>query len=231
MKSIKKIHKKDIFNARFVQNAKFSGVFEFPSLEKPKKIIIPKDTIPFSCRGQTKDFSEFIQFYEHDFRFSDFLINPESYISELKNFPGIITPDCSLYRNMPLNIQIYNTYVNRALGSYLQTQGFYVIPNVRWGDERSYSTCMFSEKFAFSGLPKQSILSVGTYGCIQGKENKYYFREGLRMMLDELNPHIVLVYGSMPADVFHGLHKKTKFIQYMDWISKKKRRYNHGNRN
>ncbi|MBE8953698.1 MAG: DUF4417 domain-containing protein [Quinella sp. 1Q7] len=87
-----------------------------------------------------------------------------------------------------LLVQMANVYRNRAIGHCLQKNGAYVITNVRWGDERSYSTefllengekvCL-TEKFAFLGAPKKSIISIGTYGCVQSKENKYYFREGL----------------------------------------------------
>lgn len=41
-------------------------------------------------------------------------------------------------------------------------------------------------------------------------------------MLDELEPAIVLVYGGMPDDVFKEFQGRTKFIQFTDWISKKK---------
>ena len=96
-------------------------------------------------------------------------------------------------------MQILNVYRNRAIGHSLQKQGAYVITNVRWGDERSYTTDVLPEKFAFLGAPKNSVVSVGTYGCVQSKENKYYFREGLEAILDELTPEVVLVYGSMPT--------------------------------
>lgn len=73
-----------------------------------------------------------------------------------------------------------------------------------------------------SELPKHSIVSIGTYGCIQSKENKHYFKEGLRAMLEELEPEIVLVYGGMPDEVSKDFKDKTRFIQFPDWISKKK---------
>ena len=135
-------------------------------------------------------------------------------------FPAVVTPDNSLYRDAPLLVQMANLYRNRAIGHYLQKQGAYVITNVRWGDERSYTTEVLPEKFAFLGAPKKSIVSVGTYGCIQGKENKFYFRKGLEAMLDELMPEVVLVYGRMPDSIFCGLKHKTNFVNYPDWISK-----------
>ncbi len=212
----------DGFRADLVRTAEFAGVLEIPAIKAPKDFIIPKDTIPFSLRGQTKDHSEFVVFYEHDIKFADILTATDDYLDELMAFPGVISPDCSLYRDMPLVLQITNTYMNRAVGHYLQSKGIYVIPNVRWGDERTYTTCVLPEKVAFVGLPKHSIVSIGTYGCIQSRENKHYFKEGLRAMLEELQPEIVLVYGGMPEEIFKEFEGKTKFIQYPDWISKKK---------
>ena len=212
----------DGFRADLVKNATFDGLLEIPSIKKNEAMTIPKDTIPFSLMNQTKDYSEFVIFYEHDIKFADLLLATDEYIDQLSNFQGVISPDCSLYRDMPLVLQIANTYMSRAIGHYLQQQGIYVIPNVRWGDERSYTTCELPEKFAFLGLPKHSIVSIGTYGCIQSKINKYYFKEGLRAMLEELEPEVVLGYGSMPESIFGEFKNKTNFIQYNDWIKKKK---------
>jgi hypothetical protein len=172
--------------------------------------------------NRSKDYSEFVVFYEHDAKFADIIKSTDTYLSELKKFPGVISPDCSLYRDMPLTLQIANTYMNHAIGHYLQMHGIYVIPNVRWGDERSYTTSVLPEKFAFIGIPKHSVVSIGTYGCVQSRENKRYFREGLISMLEELEPEYVLVYGSMPDEIFADLLGRTTFVQYKDWISKKK---------
>jgi len=212
----------DGFRSDLVRSAVFKGVFEIPYINPPRKIILPKDTIPFSLMGRTKDHSEFVVFYEHDIKFADILTATDEFLDELRKFPGVISPDCSLYRDMPLGLQIANTYMNRAIGHYLQSQGIYVIPNVRWGDERSYTTSVLPEKFAFVGIPKHSIVSIGTYGCIQGHENKRYFREGLIEMLDELEPEYVLIYGSMPDEIFADLKDRSTFIPYKDWISKMK---------
>ena len=212
----------DGFRSDLVRSATFHGIFEIPGIKKPRNLIVPKDTIPFSQRDKSKYHSEFIVFYEHDIRFADILLATDEYLDDLRSFSGVVSPDCSLYRDMPLVLQIANTYMNRAVGHYLQSQGLYVIPNIRWGDERSYTTCIFPEKFAFAGIEKHGIVSVGTYGCIQSRENKHYFREGLRAMLDELEPAIVLVYGGMPETIFGEFSGRTRFVHYPDWISKKK---------
>ncbi len=212
----------DGFNAELVETAFFDGILEIPRLERPEKIIIPTGMVPFSARNRSKDNSEHVVFYEHDIEFADVLRNPDKYINDLNRFPGVVTLDCSLYIDMPLSAQIGNVYRSRAIGHYFQKNGLYVIPNVRWGDERSYTTIELPEKFAFLGLPKGSIVSVGTYGCVKSKEERFQFRSGLIEMLNELEPIIVLVYGAMPNDVFEGLRDKTRFINYSDWTSTKK---------
>lgn len=224
MKSYQRIISDDGYNSELAKNAKFSGIFDFPAIKPNKELIIPKRFTPYSRRKSEKVKDSFIMFFELDKKFVDFIICIKKYIKEILPYKGIITPDCSLYRNMPLALQIANTYINRLVGHYLQEIGMYVIPHVRWGDERSYTTILFNEKFAFIGLPKNSILSISTYGCIQGKENKYYFKEGLKNMLLELTPKIVLVYGQMPDSVFNEFEDQTKFIHYGDYIASKRRK-------
>lgn len=222
-----KINADDGFNPELAENAKFSPIYEMPVIYPPKEIIIPKALIPFSKRKHTNSFSEFIHFYEYDWKYGDFVRNPKKYIEDIKKYPGAIGSDCSLYTDSPLPIQIANTYRNRLIEHFLQENGIYVIPNVRWGEGQSFRNTLFMNKFAFDGLPKNSILSVGTYGCIQGKENRQIFKEGLESMLDELNPKVVLVYGRMPDNIFTEFKHRTQFINYPDWISEKKRTGSH----
>lgn len=210
------------FRISLVETAFFDGVFEIPHIDAPKEIIIPEGMVPFSKREQSRGYNDFVCFYERDINFREILTNTEEYVEDLKRFPGIITPDCSLYIDAPLCIQIADIYLNRAIGYYLSQQGIYTIPNIRWGDERTYTTELFDEKVAFRGVDRHSIVSIGTYGQIQTKENKQYFREGLIEMLKELEPEVVLVYGSMSDSIFHGLETKTRFIGYPDWITRKK---------
>lgn len=215
----------DGYNAELVMDAVFDGKLEIPTIRKPQKIIIPKNLVPFSKRNYSQNHSDFLCFYEHDVHFLGFVNSPQKYLSELKKFQGIISPDCSLYFDMPLVLQMMNVYRNRQIGHYLQTQGFYVIPNVRWGDERSFKRENSNEvPFAFLGIEKHSIVSIGTYGCVKGKENSRIFIEGLLSMLKELEPQIVLVYGSMPKNIFEDLLNSelfVRFIQYDDWTTLK----------
>ena len=211
----------DGFNPELVETALFDGILEFPIIEKPNKIIIPDKMLPFSKIAQSNDYEEGLVFYEPDIEFSDVLRRPEHYLEQLKKFKCIIALDNSLYVDSPLTAQIANAYRSRAIAYYYQKNGCYVIPNVRWGDERSYTTDFLPERFAFLGLPKHSIVSIGTYGCSQSKEEKYQLENGLFAILNELEPEIVLVYGSMNDKIFNKFKSKTRFINYPDWSTYK----------
>lgn len=211
----------DGFNAELVETALFDGLLEIPTIKAPTQIIVPKKMVPFSLWNRINDYSDYFGcFYDHDLKFRDILTSTKEYLEKTKQFKGIISPDCSLYRDAPLVIQMINTYLNRQIGHYLQTQGVYVIPNVRWGDEFSYKRIIQTEKpFAFLGLEKHSIYCIGTYGCIKSKKDSYHFREGLRSMIQELEPKIIIVYGSMHDRIFGEFRKSCKFINIPDWIT------------
>ncbi len=208
----------DGFNAEFVETAAFTGLLEIPLIKKPKKFIIPNEMIFFSERNKSKNYEEYVCFYEHDICFRDILTATKEQIVSLKKFSGIISPDCSLYYDMPLVLQMTNTYLNRQIGHYLQSQGLYVIPNVRWGDERSYTRIIPEElPFAFLGLEKHSIYSLGTYGCCRSAECKYHLKEGLRSFIKEIDPKIILVYGAMPDSIFGEFKNKVQFVHFDNW--------------
>ncbi len=209
-------------NPEFVKGAEFDGIFEMPIIKKPKKIIIPKNLVPFSKMDKVDPKSFAVCEYENDSEFKDILVNPDEYIAILKRYQGFITPDCSVYRDMPLALQITNIYRNRAIGYCFQKHGVYVIPCVRWGDERTYTRKYFSEKVAFLGVEKNSIVSVGSYGQLKDRVNRYYFEAGLDSMMETLEPEVVLVYSKMPDEI-QGKYPETKFVEYTDWTTLKRK--------
>ena len=72
-----------------------------------------------------------------DERFERIWKRSVAYLDRLSKFQGVISPDFSLYRDLPLGMQVWNTYRGHALGYWLSRQGLEVISNVRWGDERA----------------------------------------------------------------------------------------------
>ena len=183
---------KDVFHAFLVKNAKYEGYYELPSIKGIN--IYPTKLIPFSKCLSSKDYDCFIHFYEDDYEFERIWKGPKKYLNILKKFKGVITPDFSLYRDMPLAMQIWNTYRSRAIGSWLQENGINVICNVRWADERSYDFC-------FDGAPSNSIISIGTHGNIKVKEDRQYFEKGFNECIKVLKPSVTIIYGSLTKNI------------------------------
>ena len=188
-------YKKDVFRSFLVSEAQYGGKFELPAIKTSS--LLPESVIPFSkaMNKSCKCFDSWIVFYEHDNGFERLWHNPKAYLSKLKKFKGIISPDFSLYRNMPLAMQIWNTYRGRALAAWLQNNGAEIIPNVRFNDERTYEFC-------FDGIEKFKTVAVGTHGCIKNRIDKDYFKDGLAEMVKRLSPRTIIVYGSAPDDIF-----------------------------
>jgi hypothetical protein len=221
----------DGFSPELVENAVFDGLFEMPLIRRNSETIIPDGLIPYSRRNTAGHENDFLMFYEHDVRFRDIFLDPENALNEVKRFKGVITPDCSLYCDMPLALQIFNTYRNRQFGHFLQENGVYTVPNVRWGDERSYRQIITGDSpFAFAGIEKHSTVAVGTYGCCKSQSEKFHLRNGLVAMLEIICPENVFVYGAMPSKVFDGLESKTNFIPFPDWTKRRHEEAENGNR-
>jgi hypothetical protein len=156
--------------------------------------------IAFSKALKSKDYNQWIHFYEDDSAFERIWNNPRRYLSILRRYRGVISPDFSLYRDMPLVMQQWHTYRNRAIAFWLQENDIPIICNVRWADERSYSFCC-------AGVPKGGIIAVGSHGCIKIREDRYYFVSGLDYVIKELSPKVIIVYGSAPKEIFDKYRK------------------------
>lgn len=133
----------DGMNPELVSGADFDGYLGIPIIRKPDKFIIPANIVPFTKRNRAEGNNIAVGFYEMDNEFSDVLVSPEDYLEEFwrsilvtpEKARLFLTPDCSLYRNAPLAVQITNVYRNRTIGSFFQRNGAYVIPQIRWGNE------------------------------------------------------------------------------------------------
>lgn len=203
----------DGFHSYLVEGATVVGEPGIPMLMDLKNAQIPKDIIPFEKAKYAENKRQYVHFYMHDKYFADVLTSTTKYLALLKQFDGVITPDCSLAIGQSACLQQTNTYFSRAVGFYLQKNGIPVIPNIRWSDESSFGYC-------FLGVPKRSIVSVSTHGCIRSKEQKEMFKKGISAMLDELQPKDVLVHGYMPDSVFGEFLKDANFRRYKSWFER-----------
>lgn len=197
---------KDVFRAFLVKNATYDGSLEMPCIKSIDAV--PNKLIVFSKAIRSKDFNGFIHFFEDDVYFERIWNQPNKYLPILKRFDGVITPDFSLYRDMPLVMQEWNTYRSRAIGHWLQENGIPVIPNIRFADERSYSFCC-------DGIAKGGTIAIGSHGCVKVNIERIYFEKGLREIIKKLEPKSLVVYGATPDCIFGDYIKSgIEIVQY-----------------
>lgn len=184
---------KDVFRAFLVKNAHYEGDLEIPCLKAEK--VLPSKLVPFSKAVGGREPDAWVHFYEDDVSFERLWNRPNKYLPILKRYAGIITPDFSVYRDMPLVMQQWNIYRSRAIGHWLQENGIPVITNVRWGDVRTYELCC-------TGVPHGSAIAIGSHGCIKLVQERQGFAEGLDYVVDKLKPNTLIVYGTAPDAIF-----------------------------
>lgn len=156
---------------------------------------IPSQLIPFRQRCQPLDeVNAAVHFFLDDARFECVWNRPNQALKTLSQYDFVLTPDFSLYHNMPLAYQLWNTYRSRWCGAFWQQYGLQVIPTVSWSSAESYAFC-------FQGLPTRSQVAVSTVGVDLDKPlERYLFIAGFEEMVCKLEPSIVLCYGQLPHE-------------------------------
>lgn len=96
---------------------------------------------------------------------------------------------------MSLVMQQWNIYRSRAIAHWLQENNIPVIPNIRFGDERTF-------ELSCAGINKHGVIAVGSHGCIKLLTERKYFKSGLNYVVDTLEPTTIVVYGTTPDEVF-----------------------------
>lgn len=94
-------------------------------------------------------------FYYDDYKFMTAWRDPDAYVDRLRHFKAVVAPDFSLYTDFPMALQIMSCYRRQWVGAYWQSLGLTVIPDVVWGEERSWEFC-------FDGIPQGGMLG-GTF--------------------------------------------------------------------
>lgn len=210
----------DLRRSRLAMGATFDGILEIPFIAPPVINNPPEVAIPFSKRSRSRNHTELLVFDEYEEKFQELVENPDAFLEELREYPAVFSPDLSLYRNATLAAQITNVYDSRLTGSYLQRNGVNIVPFIRWGDERSFTTVELPEPFALLGAYEGSVIGVGPYGCVKTHADQEIFRAGLIAAIERIHPRMVFSYGPKPDRIFGGLESMTKFVFYEDWTSR-----------
>ena len=151
---------------------------------------IPSDWISFNYAKSCKNpLTCGVHFFIDDYQFIRLWNDPDRYIDMLRHFDVVMTPDFSVYTDMPEALQIYNHYRKHWLGAYWQAHGMLVIPTISWSDENSFEWC-------FDGEPSGGLVAVSSVGTQQNPDAGKLFEYGFKELIDHLYPQKIILYGS-----------------------------------
>lgn len=167
--------------------------------------------IRFCDWKEVKDPENYIaHFYYDDYKFISAWREPDKYIDRLRRFKAVVAPDFSLYTDFPITLQILSCYRRQWCAAYWQSLGIDVIPDVVWGEKKSF-------KFCFDGIPKHSTVAVSTVGVKRDKEwnneTDSLFRDGYNEMLKRLEPTTILFYGDMIEGLEGNIIRSPSFYE------------------
>lgn len=158
----------------------------------------PERLIGFNYAKTSKDKDCGVHFYVDDYQFERIWSYPEKYLEALSEYECILSPDFSLYMDMPMPMKIWNVYRSRFIGAYYQQHGITVIPTISWAEPETFEFC-------FSGIPKGSVVSVSTVGVKEDEQAMETWKHGMDEMIKVIEPSVIIEYGGHLEYDYQGI--------------------------
>lgn len=175
------------YNLHEFDDMRCEGPYDMPTLEMVR--YIPKSLMGFNyCKSTPPAPGVGVHFFLDDYQFERVWNNPNEYTPMLVQYDCVLTPDFSLYTNMPIAMMIWNTYRSRLIGQMLQDFGATVIPTVSWAGAESFDFC-------FDGLPTGGTIAVSTIGVKRDEGAFKIWMDGMDECMKVVKPYNVIVYG------------------------------------
>lgn len=162
------------------------GKYQIPIIERCD--YIPDNLMGFNYAKSSKRVDCGIHFFIDDYQFERIWNNPQKYLELLSKYECILTPDFSLYSDMPIAMKIWNVYRSRLIGQIAQRMGLNVLPTISWAEKETFEFC-------FAGLPKYATLCISTIGVKRNSNNFEMWKDGVDEMIQRLKPIRLIVYG------------------------------------
>ena len=190
-----KLQKKrdDYFRTFLYGGEILDGKYGFPIIRRSDAI--PSNPLSFvEFRTKRTLSKRWLHFYAEDLNFECVWTNPKGYLKMFQRCAGVMSPDFSLYGDLPQAYQIWNCFRNRALASWMQRNNVNVIPSVSWAGKESFDWC-------FDSLPVGGTVSVSGNGCYYNPYCRQRFIDGFQEMRQRLHPDVIVAVGYIPKEL------------------------------
>lgn len=184
--------RRDAYRSMNSINALDAVCMELTELGYPKissSEIVPNKLLPFDKAKRSSQTDAWIHFFIEDYQFERIWVKPNSYVEMLSKYEGIISPDFSVYYDMPTPMKRWNIYRNKFLARYMQDRGINVIPNIQIMEQELWDD-------AISGVEPNGVIAVN---CI-GTKRRYFARQMAKCQMEyikeKLSPKTIICYAN-----------------------------------
>ena len=198
------------YNLDLLDLTRVDGYYDIPMIKKTDHI--PKDLIGFNYMLTSNDKAAGLHCFIDDYQFERLWSRPEEYLDKIKEYDCFLTPDFSLYMDMPYAMKLWNVYRSRLIGQYMQDNGVTVIPTISWAEPKTF-------QFAFDGIEKGSVVAVSTVGVKRSECSQNIWARGMDAMIRLIEPITILEYG---GDVGYD-YGNIKVVRYKNQITERMR--------
>ncbi len=165
-----------------------AGEYEMPVIRRCDEV--PDRLMGFNYAKSVKQDERCgIHFFIDDYQFERIWRNPRQTIPPLSRFQCVLTPDFSMYMDMPMAMKIWNAYRSRMIGQMMQRQGIAVIPTLCWAEEATF-------RFCFDAIEPGGVVAVSTVGVARHREARKVWCDGMDEAIRRLRPATILCYGT-----------------------------------
>lgn len=184
----------DAYNLNYFRPGMAAGDWQIPKLARCD--YTPKDLIGFNYALTSTQKNVGVHFFVDDYQFERVWNQPEKYTRILAQYDCVLTPDFSLYMDMPRCMKLWNIYRSRLIGQIWQGAGMKVIPTMSWAEPETFEFC-------FDGIPEGSTVAVSTVGVLREKTAREIWQQGADEMMRRIQPQTIILYGR-PIDYNWG---------------------------
>lgn len=177
----------DAYNLYDYDSGNVEGFYQMPIITRT--YAKPSELIGFNyVKTNKKKEGQGVHFFIDDYQFERIWNDPDKYVDMLVPYECVLTPDFSLYTEMPMAMKIWNVYRSRLIGQILQQNGANVVPTLSWCERDTFAFC-------FDGIEPGGTVAVSTIGVKRADDAYHMWSEGMYEAIRKLKPEHVIVYG------------------------------------